>query len=114
MVNLWILNVLAKEVADSVEYVKESVELWKESEDHDQTNGAKLYQIENEVNVRTQGCLITSYYTKMKKLWEELNTLSAKTQDSCWYTCGSKENMHKAEQDKSLTQFLMGFNRCIY
>lgn len=83
MVNLWILNVLAKEVADSVEYVKESVELWKESEDHDQTNGAKLYQIENEVNVRTQGCLITSYYTKMKKLWEELNTLSAKTQDSC-------------------------------
>lgn len=91
MVNLWILNALAKEVADSVEYVKESVELWKESEDHDQTNGAKLYLIENEVNDRTQGCLITSYYTKMKKLWEELNTLSAKTQDSFQYTCDSRK-----------------------
>lgn len=55
MVNLWILNALAKEVADSVEYVKESVELWKESEDHDQTNGAKLYLIENELMTGLKG-----------------------------------------------------------
>lgn len=32
MVNLWILNTFAKEVVDSVEYIKESVELWKELE----------------------------------------------------------------------------------
>lgn len=43
MVTSWILNSLGKEIADSVEYVNDSVESWKELEDrYDQTNGAKL------------------------------------------------------------------------
>lgn len=50
MVISWILNSLAKEIADSVEYVSDSFELWKELEDrYDQTNGAKLYQVQREI-----------------------------------------------------------------
>lgn len=44
MVTSWILNSLKKEISDSVEYVNDSVELWKEVEDrYDQKNEAKLY-----------------------------------------------------------------------
>ncbi|XP_069154693.1 uncharacterized protein [Solanum lycopersicum] len=77
MVTSWILNSLTKEIADSVEYVNNSCELWKELKDrYDQTNDAKLYQIQKEIDDLTQGTLdITVYYTKLKKLWEELNTL---------------------------------------
>lgn len=51
MVTSWILNSLSKEIADSVEYVTNSEELWKELQDrYDQTNGAKLYQIQKEIN----------------------------------------------------------------
>ncbi|XP_009630157.1 uncharacterized protein [Nicotiana tomentosiformis] len=112
MVTSWILNSLSKDIADSVEYVNDSIELWKELEDrYDQTNGAKLYQIQKEINGLSQGVLnITGYYTKMKKLWEELNTLSIKTHCNCVCTCGAKESMHKAEQDRRLIQFLMGLN----
>ncbi|XP_019252677.1 PREDICTED: uncharacterized protein LOC109231472 [Nicotiana attenuata] len=112
MVTSWILNSLSKDITDSVEYVNDSVELWKELQDrYDQTNGAKLYQIQKEINDLSQGVLdITGYYTKMKKLWEELNTLSVKAHCSCICTCGAKENMHKAEQDRRLIQFLMGLN----
>ncbi|XP_049371623.1 uncharacterized protein LOC125836494 [Solanum verrucosum] len=46
----------------------------------------------------------------MKKLWEELNTLSVKNQCSCVCVCGAKDGMHKAEQDRRLIQFLMGLN----
>ncbi|XP_019252791.1 PREDICTED: uncharacterized protein LOC109231594 [Nicotiana attenuata] len=100
------------DIADSVEYVNDSVELWKELQDrYDQTNGAKLYQIQKEINDLSQGVLdITGYYTKMKKLWEELNTLSVKAHCSCICTCGAKENMHKAKQDRRLVQFLMRLN----
>ena len=65
MVTSWILNSLIKEVSNSVEYVSNSAELWKELEDrYDQTNGAKLYQIQKEINDLTQGVLdITVYYT---------------------------------------------------
>ncbi|XP_019255492.1 PREDICTED: uncharacterized protein LOC109234101 [Nicotiana attenuata] len=85
MVTSWILNSLSRDIADSVEYVNDSVELWKELQDrYDQTNGAKLYQIQKEINDLSQGVLdITGYYTKMKKLWEELNTLSVKAHCSC-------------------------------
>ncbi|XP_075074851.1 uncharacterized protein LOC142162398 [Nicotiana tabacum] len=112
MVTSWILNSLSKDIADSVKYVNDSVELWKELQDrYDQTNGAKLYQIKKEINDLSQGVLdITGYYTKMKKLWEELNTLSVKAHCSCICTCRANESMHKVEQDKRLIQFLMGLN----
>ncbi|XP_075088478.1 uncharacterized protein LOC142170460 [Nicotiana tabacum] len=75
------------------------------------TNGATLYQIQKKINDLSQGTLgITTYYTQLKKLWEELSTLSAKTQCNCQCTCGAKENMHKAEQNRRLIQFLMGLN----
>ena len=42
LVTSWILNSLSKEIAESVEYVSNSFELWKELEDrYDQINGAK-------------------------------------------------------------------------
>ncbi|XP_069143593.1 uncharacterized protein [Solanum lycopersicum] len=112
MVTSWILNSLGKEIADSVEYVNDAAELWRELEDrYDQTNGVKLYQIQKEINDMSQGVSdITGYYTKMKKLWEELSSLNVKTQCNCTCSCGAKESVHKAEQDRRLIQFLMGLN----
>ncbi|XP_019234231.1 PREDICTED: uncharacterized protein LOC109214736 [Nicotiana attenuata] len=78
---------------------------------YDQTNRAKLYQVQKEINNLVQGSLdITTYYTRMKRLWEELNTLSGKSQHSCVCTCGSKKMLHKEEQDRRLIQFSMGLN----
>ncbi|XP_033513370.2 uncharacterized protein [Nicotiana tomentosiformis] len=90
MVTSWILNSFANEIYDSVEYVNDSVELWRELEDrYDQINEPKLYQIQKEINDLVQGTLdITAYYTRMKRLWEELNTLSAKSQCNCVCICG--------------------------
>ncbi|KAH0650929.1 hypothetical protein KY284_030841 [Solanum tuberosum] len=112
MVTSWILNSLTKEIADSVEYINSLVELWKELEDrYDQINGAKLYQIQKEINDIAQGNLdITTYYTRLKKLWEELCTLNAQGQCTCTCTCGAKDNSHKAEQSRRLIHFLMGLN----
>ncbi|XP_019240470.1 PREDICTED: uncharacterized protein LOC109220455, partial [Nicotiana attenuata] len=112
MVTSWILNSLSKNLADSLQYVNDAKELWKELEDwYDQTNGAKLYQLQKEVSDLSQGTFdITGYYTKMKKLWEELNMLNVHAQCSYQCVCGAKANMQKAEQDRRLIQFLMGLN----
>lgn len=73
--------------------MNDSFELWKELEDrYDQTNGAKLYQVQREINELAQGTLnITTYYTRMKRLCEELSTLHVKTPYSCNCACGAKE-----------------------
>ncbi|KAH0769966.1 hypothetical protein KY290_013947 [Solanum tuberosum] len=89
-----------------------SAELWRELEDrYEQPNGAKLYQIQMEINDLSQGSLdITGYYTKLKKLWEELGTLNVTTQCNCACNCGAKALAHKAEQGRRLIEFLMGLN----
>ncbi|KAH0764572.1 hypothetical protein KY285_000443 [Solanum tuberosum] len=112
MITSWILKSLGKEIVDSVEYVCDAMELWKELEyRYDQTNGAKLYQIQKEINDLSQGVLdITVYYNRMKKMWEELNNMNANDQCSCVCSYGGKENIHKAEKDRRLIQFLMGLN----
>nr|XP_009795711.1 PREDICTED: uncharacterized protein LOC104242367 [Nicotiana sylvestris]XP_016456405.1 PREDICTED: uncharacterized protein LOC107780388 [Nicotiana tabacum] len=112
MVTSWILNSLSKEIADSVGYVNDAMELWIKLEDrYEQTSGARLYQIQKEINDISQENLnITNYCTKLKKLREELSTLSKKSQCTCNYTCGAKENIYKAEQGRRLIQFLMGLN----
>ncbi|XP_070035124.1 uncharacterized protein [Nicotiana tomentosiformis] len=113
MMTSWIMNSLSKNLADSLQYVNDAKELWKELEErYDQTNGEKLYQLQKEMNDLNQITLdITRYYTKIKKLWEELNTLNAHAQCDCQCTCGAKANMHKAEQDRRLIQFLIGLNK---
>ncbi|XP_049381190.1 uncharacterized protein LOC125845691 [Solanum stenotomum] len=65
--------------------------------------------LQKEINDLVQGTLdITGYYTKMKKLWEEMNTLDVHSQGTCVCVCGGKAKMHQAEQDKRLVHFLMG------
>ncbi|XP_049394868.1 uncharacterized protein LOC125859209 [Solanum stenotomum] len=53
MVPSWILSSLSKEIAESVKYVSDSVELWKELKNrYDQTNGVKLYQDEKQREIK--------------------------------------------------------------
>ncbi|XP_015166093.1 uncharacterized protein [Solanum tuberosum] len=112
MVTSWILNSLSKDLRNSLQYVDNARELWIELQDkYDQTNGAKLYQLQREINDLGQGNLdITGYYTRIKKLWKEINTLDTNSQCTCLRTCTGKSKMHKAELDKRLIQFLMGLN----
>ena len=105
-VTSWILNSLSKDLPDSLQYVNNAKELWDELKDrYDQANGAKLYQIQQELSSLTQGNLdVTGYYTNIKRLWEELATLDT-TRCTCLCTCGGKNKLHKAEQNCARKHF---------
>lgn len=71
----------------------------------------EVVSLQKEINDLNQAVLDnTSYYTKMKKLWEELKKLIAKAQCTCAYICGAKEDTRKAEQERRLIQFLVSLN----
>ncbi|KAH0635764.1 hypothetical protein KY289_035679 [Solanum tuberosum] len=99
MVTSWILNSFSPDLRDSLQYVNNAQNLWAELEErYDQTNGCKLYQLQKEINDLVQGTLdVTGYYTKMKKLWEEMSTVDVSSQCSCVCTCGGKTKLVKAE-----------------
>lgn len=104
MTTSWILNSLSKDLSDSLQNVNNVRELWEELEDrYDQTNGAKLFQLQQEINDPIQDNLdITGYYTTMRRLWEELSALDNNAQCTCICICGGKNKMYKTEQDRRL------------
>ncbi|KAH0685826.1 hypothetical protein KY284_016379 [Solanum tuberosum] len=105
MVTSWILNSLSKDIGDSLQYVNNARELWVELEDrYDQPNGAKLYQLQCEINDLSQGNLdVTGYYTQIKRLWEELSTLDTSSQCTCLCICGGKRGTEKSSPTTNST-----------
>ncbi|KAF3653571.1 putative premnaspirodiene oxygenase-like [Capsicum annuum] len=112
MVTSWILNSLSKDIADSVIYSKTVQELWNNLEHKfGQSNGAELYHLQTELNSLNQGTsIIARYFTKLKKLWDELDSLNSNNQCSYACMCEGKLKLKKSLEDESLIQFLMGLN----
>ncbi|XP_075083572.1 uncharacterized protein LOC142167307 [Nicotiana tabacum] len=112
MVLSWLLNSLSKEIAGSVLYSHSAKDLWSDREDRfGQTNGAKLFQLQKKLSSVVQGnSSVSTYFTKMKSLWDELDALNTFSACVCECECGAKVISLKAHQDERLLQFLIGLN----
>ncbi|XP_070054716.1 uncharacterized protein [Nicotiana tomentosiformis] len=53
---------------------------------------------------------IAGYFTKLKRLWDELDALNVVICCSCVCTCEGKAKLTKSLEDQRLIQFLMGLN----
>ena len=77
MVISWILNSISKEIIEDFLHTTSARELWKELEERfGESNGLLLYQVQRELSFISQGSMhVVQYYTKLKKLWDELTCL---------------------------------------
>lgn len=108
----WLLNSLSKAIAESVLYSKTAKDIWDELEGRfGQSNGPQFYHLQKEMTESTQENLdIAGYYTKLKRLWDELDSLDVCQHCTCPCRCGGKIKNFKSQQDSRLIQFLMGLN----
>ncbi|XP_075095320.1 uncharacterized protein LOC142173597 [Nicotiana tabacum] len=118
MVLSWLLKSLSKEIAESVLYsqsAKDLGDLWEDLEDRfGQTNRVKFSQLQKELSAVIQGnCSVSSYFTKMKSSWDELDALNTFSACVCECDCGAKAKNLKTHQDEKLLQFLMGLNETL-
>ncbi|XP_073024419.1 uncharacterized protein [Primulina eburnea] len=74
MVISWILNSVSREIADSLLYISTAYEIWNDLRDRfHQSNAPRVFQIKKLLTGLHQGSMdISSYYTKMRTLWDEL------------------------------------------
>lgn len=79
MVISWLLNSLSREISKSVLYYATVKDIWAELEDRfGQSFGPHLFQLQKELSDLVQGSSDTAaYYTKIKRLWDELDTLDS-------------------------------------
>ncbi|XP_075074688.1 uncharacterized protein LOC142162256 [Nicotiana tabacum] len=92
----------------SIVYASYARKVWNDFQERfDCSNLTRIYHLWTEIATMRQGTdSVTSYYTKMKDLWEELDVLAPL---SC---CDCEEARTSIELLKSqrLLQFLMGLN----
>ncbi|XP_016476816.1 uncharacterized protein LOC107798350 [Nicotiana tabacum] len=100
MISSWLLNALSPDIVDSAIYSKNASQMWDDlNERFGQANVARWYRVQKDLSIVSKGsCDIQSYFTKVKRLWDELDSLSS-SGCTCDCTCWGKE---KAQKDKKI------------
>ncbi|KAF7143506.1 hypothetical protein RHSIM_Rhsim05G0070200 [Rhododendron simsii] len=108
MVLSWLLNSVEADLADGVVYAETAQEIWGDFHDRfSQGNAPRIFQIQKSIGSHAQGSMpVSTYYTKLKALWDEL--ASYKTQPTC--SCGGMKIYHEQQEHDQIMQFLMGLN----
>ncbi|XP_060190305.1 uncharacterized protein LOC132619407 [Lycium barbarum] len=101
----WLSNSLSKDIGESVLHCETARDIWLDLEDrYGQTNVSRYYQIQREIAGVVQGSSdIASYFTKLRRLWDELR--SASFGPVC--SCGAEPQCSEGEK---LIEFLTGLN----
>ena len=99
MVHSWIINALSPDISNSVIYYPTAHEVWEDlNERFSQRNAPRIFEIQRDIAyLRQEQLSVSSYYTKLKGLWDELASYD--------------NTAHGAQQDQQKQmQFLMGLN----
>lgn len=105
MVASWILNSVSKQLAKSVLYIDSVVGIWKDLNDRFfQGNGPQIFQIQKSIVSLSQGQdIVSTYFTNLKGLWEELSNYKQNLVCSCSTAKLLVESYHQ----ECIMQFLM-------
>ncbi|KAL0315083.1 UNVERIFIED_CONTAM: Retrovirus-related Pol polyprotein from transposon RE1 [Sesamum calycinum] len=108
MIITWILNSVSKEIVDAFIYATSARALWLELEArYGGSNGPMIYNLEKEISSISQGDMsVTTYFTKIKMLWDELICLDPLP--VC--TCTAHRQATDREASRQLMRFLMGLS----
>ncbi|GAU10281.1 hypothetical protein TSUD_420360, partial [Trifolium subterraneum] len=87
-------------------------EIWKELKDRFyQGDVFRISDLQEEIYTLRQGdSSISTYYTKMKKLWQELDNFRPIPASSCSETCQALEKMRAYRDSDQVIRFLKGLN----
>lgn len=102
----------SKDLAESFIYCSTQI-FWEElKECFNERNGPQVYELQREISSIQQGNnTLTTYYNKLKKLWEDLNNLRSLPSCTCeGWKCGVMKTLTETESLSKTIQFLMGLN----
>jgi len=104
MVVSWLLNSMVPELSEAFLYVNSAQELWDElTEKFGESNGPLLFHLEKEISELYQGGdPVAVYYTKLKRLWDEISDMLDIPICTCPETCPSVKKGQELDQRKKL------------
>ena len=108
MVLSWLFNSLSGKIAASVIYLDSAHEVWLDlKERFSQSSDPRIYQLQKAIATLNQGqTSVSSYYTKLKGLWDEL--INFRPIPTC--SCGALKTLHEYQHSEYVMKFLVGLN----
>ncbi|VFQ91054.1 unnamed protein product [Cuscuta campestris] len=110
----WIFNTIDGSLRNSITQVEEAALLWNDIQERfSVANGPRVNQLKKELaNCRQNGQSITSYYGRMKSIWDKLGSIEnlpacAKCR-AC--KCGTIKTIETQKEEEKVHQFLMGLD----
>ncbi|PWA82483.1 hypothetical protein CTI12_AA178300 [Artemisia annua] len=112
----WIMSSVSDSIAKSVMFIGSASEIWSQLETRfSLSNGSRKYKLSKDTfGISQQGSSVSEYYTKMKCVWEELDSmnnlprLTAITQEMSVFL----NAVEKQKEEQRLFQFLNGLDEC--
>lgn len=113
MVKGWMTTAMEKDIRTSVRYANTSAEIWKDLEERFEKEGApRAYELKQSLNAtRQDGSYVSSYYTKLKAVWDELQLVHPMprcTCDKC--DCELGKRLSELKEREKIYEFLMGLD----
>ncbi|KAL1308527.1 uncharacterized protein [Arachis hypogaea] len=107
VISTWILNSVTKEIATSLVYTDSAAKLWNNFKERFQHgNGPRVFELKRDLmNLRHGAMSVSQYFTRIKVLWEELNSYRPV---QC--NCGDARAMQEFLQAGYIHCFLMGLD----
>ncbi|CAL2267225.1 unnamed protein product [Prunus armeniaca] len=108
LVKTWLLGSMSKEIVGSVIHCKDASQMWLDLQERfSHVNTVQLFHIENEIYDCVQGSMtVSSYFTKLKSLWDERDALCSIP--AC--SCGTTKKIASYIETQKTMKFLMGLN----
>nr|XP_017251022.1 PREDICTED: uncharacterized protein LOC108221670 [Daucus carota subsp. sativus] len=108
MIITWILNSVAEDISDGLNFVTSAKEVWYELQERfSGVNGHRIYQVMRSIHTLEQGnTSVEVYFHKLKGYWDEYAVLEPSV--NC--VCGAHKTTVEREQKRKLLQFLMGLH----
>ncbi|XP_020222106.1 uncharacterized protein LOC109804688 [Cajanus cajan] len=104
----WLYNSVSKDIITSILFATIAKEIWDDLKTRfSRKNGPRIFQLRRQLMSPQQGSNdVSTYYTKLKSIWEEL--AGYKPNFQC--TCGGLQSLQEHTQSEYVMSFLMGLN----
>ncbi|XP_058726649.1 uncharacterized protein LOC131598016 [Vicia villosa] len=112
MIMSWINHSVEAEIAQSILWMDNATDMWNELKDRFyQGDIFRISDLQEEICMLKQGdATISSYYTKLKILWQELDNFRPNPECSCISTCLAISKIRSYRESDKVIGFLKDLN----
>ncbi|XP_022040031.1 uncharacterized protein LOC110942567 [Helianthus annuus] len=113
MIKVWLHTAMEKDIRTSVKYASTAQEIWADlKERFGKETAPKAYEMKQSLSpIRQDGSSISAYYTKLRALWDEIQSVFSTPICNCGNcTCNIEKKMVELKDKVRLYEFLLGLD----